>query len=67
VHGLHHSLEYGVEHLPSLFRIAIGEQLHGAFEIGEEHGDLLAFTFEGALGVENLLGEMLGSIGLGGS
>ena len=45
--------------------IAVGEQLHRALEIGEEHGDLLALAFEGALRGEDLLGEVLGGVGLG--
>src|SRR5262245_17278335 len=45
--------------------VAIGQQLHRALEVGEEHSDLLALTFQGALGSQNLFGEVLGGIGLG--
>ena len=38
---------------------------HRALEVGEEHGDLLALAFEGALGGEDLLGKVLGGVGLG--
>ena len=41
------------------------EQLHRALEVGEEHGDLLALALEGALRGEDLLGEVLGGVGLG--
>src|SRR5262245_50152047 len=64
MHGLHHSLEHGVEQLARILGITVGQQLHGALEVGEEDGDLLALTFEGALGGENLVGQVLGSVGL---
>ena len=48
MHGLHHPLEHGIEELARLLGIAVGEQLHRALEVGEEHGDLLALAFEGA-------------------
>ena len=47
VDGLHHALEDGIEDLPRLFRIAVGEELHRALEVGEQHGHLLALTFGG--------------------
>jgi hypothetical protein len=39
-------LEHGVEQLPRLLGVAVGEQLHGALEIGEEDRDLLALAFQ---------------------
>ena len=48
VHGRHHALEHRVEELPRLLGIAVGQQLHGAFEVGEQHRDLLALAFQGA-------------------
>src|SRR5439155_23104145 len=41
-----------------------GQALHGALEIGEKHGDLLPLAFESALRGEDLLGEMLGGVGV---
>ena len=64
VDGLHHALEHGIEELARLLGIAVGEQLHRALEVGEQHGDLLALAFEGGLGGEDLLGEVLGGVGL---
>ncbi len=64
VDGLHHALEHGVEELARLLGIAVGEQLHRALEVGEEHGDLLALALQGGLGGEDLLGEVLGGVGL---
>jgi hypothetical protein len=59
VNGLHHSLEDRVEDLARFLRIAICEQLHRAFQIGEEDGHLLALAFKRALRGEDLLGEVL--------
>ena len=59
VDGLHHQREDGIENLARLFGIAVGEQLHGALEVGEENGDLLALALEGGLGGQDLLGEVL--------
>jgi hypothetical protein len=60
VNGLHHVLKDRVEYLARFLRVTISEELHRALQIGEEHGDLLALTLQGALGREDLLGEMLG-------
>jgi hypothetical protein len=65
VDGLHHVFEDRVEQLASLFRIAVGEQLHRALQVCEEDRDLLALTFQCGLGGEDLLDQMFGSIGLG--
>jgi hypothetical protein len=67
VDGLHHPFQDGVEKLPGLLRIAVGQQLHRALEVGEQHRDLLALAFQGTLGGEDLLGEVLGSVGLRGA
>ena len=64
VDGLHHPLEDGIEELARLLGIAVGEQLHRALEVGEEHGDLLALALERRLGGEDLLGEVLGGVRL---
>jgi hypothetical protein len=58
----HHLLQHRVEELARLLGIAVGQQLHGAFQVGEQHGDLLAFTFEGGLGGEDFLGQIPGGI-----
>ena len=63
VHGRHHALEDRIEELARLLRVAIGQQLHRAFEIGKEDRYLLAFPFEGALGGQDLLCQICGRIG----
>ena len=60
-----HVLEDGIEDLARLLGIAVGEQLHRALEVGEEDGDLLALALERRARGEDLLGEVLGSIGIG--
>ena len=50
VDGLHHPLEHGVEDFARLLGVAVGEQLHRALEVGEQHRHLLALAFEGGLG-----------------
>ena len=57
--GLHHVFEDRVEELARLLGVTVGEQLHRALEVGEEHGDLLALALKGGLGGEDLLGEVL--------
>jgi hypothetical protein len=63
--GLHHQLEDWIEDLARLLGIAVGEQLHRALEVGEQDSDLLALTFEGGLGREDFLGEVLRGVGRG--
>ncbi len=66
VDGVHHALEHGVEELPGLLGVAVGEELHRALEVGEEDRDLLALAFEGTLGRQDFLGEVLRGVGLRG-
>ena len=65
VHRLHHPLEHRIEQAARLLGIPIGEQLHRALEIGEQHRDLLALALEGVARGQDLLGEVLGGVGLG--
>ncbi len=60
VDGLHHALEHRIEELAGLFGVAVGEQLHGALEVGEEDGDLLALAFERACEVRIFSTRCLG-------
>ena len=47
MHGRHHALQHRVEELPGLFRIAVGQQLHRAFEVRKQDSDELALAFQG--------------------
>ena len=63
VHGRHHVLQDGVENRPGVFGVALGQQLHGAFEIRKQHGHLLALAFEGGAGGEDLVGQVWWRVG----
>ena len=67
VHGLHHPFEHGIEQLAGLLRVAIGEQLHRALQVGEEDGHLFTFAFERGLRRENLFGKVLWRVGFRGN
>jgi hypothetical protein len=60
--SFHHQLEDGIQDLARLLRIAVGQQLHRAFEVGKEDGDLFAFSLQRRSGRQDLLGEVLGGI-----
>ena len=59
VNGLHHVFQNRVEDLSRLFGVAVGEQLHGPLEVGEEDGHLLSLPLEGSLRGEDAGGEVL--------
>src|SRR5262252_8398262 len=61
MHCFHHALEYRIEELAGFFRVSIREQLHRAFEVGEQHRYSLTLAFQGGLAGEYLVGEVLGS------
>jgi hypothetical protein len=65
--GLHHPLEDRIEELARVLGVSLGEQLHGALEIGEEHRDLLALALERRPRRQDALGEMLGRVGARGT
>ena len=66
VHGRHHAFQDRVEELPGVLGIAVGQEFHGALEIGKQHGDLLALAFQGTAGGEDLLREIGWGVGEGG-
>jgi hypothetical protein len=63
MHGVHQAFEDRVEELPCFLRVALGEQLHGALQVGKEDGDLLALPFKGASGREDLFGQVVRGVG----
>ena len=65
VDGLHHAFGHRVEQFARLLGVAVGQQFHRALQVGEQDRHLLALPFEGALGGEDLLGEMFGRIDVG--
>ena len=62
VHGRHHACEDGIEDAPGFLRVAVGQQLHGALEISEQDGDLLALAFQARTGLQDFFGQMGGGI-----
>ena len=47
--GFHHSLQDRIQQFMCFLGIAIGNQLHRAFQVGEQHRDLFALAFQRAL------------------
>src|SRR5207244_889018 len=62
VDRLHHPLEDGVEDPARLFRIAVGEELHRALDVGEEHGHQLALALELGTRGEDFVCEVFRSV-----
>jgi hypothetical protein len=62
VDSRHHAFEHWVKNRLRLFGVAVGQQLHRAFQIGKQHRDLLALAFERRLGGEDFLGQILRGI-----
>jgi len=60
VNGLPHPFEHRVKELPRLLWVTIGQELQRALQIGEQHGDLLALTFERPLDVRIFSARCLG-------
>ena len=62
MHRFHHAIENGVEQLAGLLGIAVGQEFHGAFEVGKQHRDLFAFAFQGTTRGQELLGQIGGRV-----
>ena len=62
MHSFHHPLDYRIEQSSGFLRVAVCQEFHRALEVSEQHGDLLAFAFQGAFGRQDLLGKMLRSV-----
>jgi hypothetical protein len=60
VHGVHHALQGRIEESLGDFWIKVPDQLGIPFEVGKQHGDLLALALQGTAGRENFLGEIGG-------
>jgi len=45
VNGFHHPFEHWIENLARLFRVAVGEEFHGALQVCEQDRDLFALAF----------------------
>ena len=58
VYGVHHQMQSRVEELLRVLGVAVARATRGAFEVGKQHSDLLAFAFQGTAGGEDFLGQM---------
>ena len=64
VNGFDHAFHHAFQELARLLGIAVGDELHGALEVGEQHGDLLALALDRAPRNQNLFREVLWDVGL---
>jgi hypothetical protein len=55
---VHHLLQHRIENCPGFFGITVGQEFHGALQVGEEHGDLLALPFQGTARGEDFLSQV---------
>jgi antitoxin component of MazEF toxin-antitoxin module len=63
VHSVHHTVDGRVEELLGGFRVEALDQLGGVFDVGKQHRDLFALTFQGGTGGQNLLRQMWRRVG----
>jgi hypothetical protein len=63
VHPLGQDLEEAIHDPVPLLGVELLLELHGALDVGEQDRDLLPLTLEGGLGLEDLVGEVLGGVG----
>jgi hypothetical protein len=63
VDGRRDALQHRAKELVDLFWVTVGQEFHGALEVGEQHRDLLALAFQGTAGRENLFGQIGGRVG----
>ena len=49
IDGFDHALDHRMKKLLRILKVAIGDHLHRALDIGEKHGDLLSFALKRSL------------------
>jgi hypothetical protein len=62
MHRLDHARQHGVEQPARLLGVAVGQELHRALEVGEQHRHLFSLTLQRGSGTEDLLGDVLGCV-----
>src|SRR6516164_5530161 len=60
---LHHALEDRIQELPGLLGVAVRQQLHRRFRVGEQDRDLLPLALKRGLRRQNALRQMYGGVG----
>ena len=63
MHGLQHVSEGAVHELMHGLGIEAAGQRGGVRQVGEEHGHMLSFAFQGRLRDQDALGQVAGSVG----
>src|SRR4030095_8498460 len=63
MHSLHHTSEDRVKELPGILGVALGEQLHRAFQVCKENGDLFPLAFESTPRRKDLLLQVQRGVG----
>ena len=63
MHGVHHDAERRIQDAPRVLRIDVLDQRERAFDVGEQHRDLLALAFQGRARAQDALGQMPGRAG----
>jgi hypothetical protein len=65
VHGVHHVVDGRIEELLGRFRVEAPDEFRGVFEVGKEHRDVLALTFQGGTSGTNFVRKMRWRVGEG--
>lgn len=65
MHTFSEDLKDAIHDPVPLLRVDLTGKVHRALHVREEYGHLLAFAFEGRLGLQDVVGEMFGSIRAG--
>jgi len=65
MHAICEDLEETVENPMPFLRVDLLGQLHRALHVGEQDGDLFALAFERGLRLQDLVGEVFGSVRTG--
>jgi hypothetical protein len=65
MHRVHHVFEHRIEDLARFLRVAIGQQLHRTFEVGKQHGDLLALALQRGSRSQDAIGQVRRRVGVG--
>ena len=63
MHGVHHDAERRVQDAPRVLRIDVLDQRERAFDVGEQHRDLLALALQRRARAQDAFGQMSGRAG----
>ena len=63
MHGIHHDADRSVEDAARFFRVGAFDDLERAFDVGEQHRDVLALARQQRPGIKDALGKVVRRIG----